>query len=259
MLGDRRKEIQDRIAKRRRLESKLESSRTEIPWSEMKVDNQEQYGYESVSFESGNREKEHPLFKKEYFLFKILGAACLFLIVAVLFRHPSPQFEPARNAVSTAMKQEFQFAAVSSWYEDTFGKPIAFLPSDNTNTNVAESDGQFAQPVSGKITESFETNGEGIILETGSNSKVEALNGGLVIFAGTKEGLGKTIVIQHVDKSESWYGELENINVTLFETVKKGAEIGQVTASQDGSKGSFYLAIKKDDAFIDPKKVISFE
>ncbi|MGM9934099.1 MAG: peptidoglycan DD-metalloendopeptidase family protein [Clostridium sp.] len=156
------------------------------------------------------------------------------------------------------MKQEFQFASVSTWYEKAFGKPIAFLPS-KSETETADADDGYAMPASGKITQSFEKNGEGIILETSLGSKVEAINEGVVIFAGEKEDIGKTVVIQHANKSESWYGNLEKIDVHLYDMVKKGNEVGQVTVSEDSSKGSFYLAIKEHDKFVDPNKVISFE
>jgi stage IV sporulation protein FA len=202
-------------------------------------------------------ENDHPLFKKEYFFFKVLIAICLFLIVAVIFKHPSQQLDVARSYMTKTMNQDFQFASISSWYESTFGKPIAFLPQKG---NVAEVvDESYALPASAKITQTFETNGEGIIVETSKGSKVEAINGGVVTFAGTKEGIGKTIIIQHDNKSESWYGQLESLDVSLYEPVKKGRQIGQVTRSEDGSKGTFYLAIKEDGVFVDPKKVISFE
>ena len=88
---------------------------------------------------------------------------------------------------------------------------------------------------------------------------VEAINDGIVIFAGEKEGIGKTIIIQHKNNSESWYGQLESFNVALYDPVKKGMQIGQMTRSEDGSKGTFYLAVKENGEFVDPKKVISFE
>lgn len=252
-MKDRRKEIQNRIAKRRKMSEKRMSD----PWKH--IDNEERYGFETTAYD-GSSEKDHPLFKKEYFYFKALAALCLFLLIAVMFKHPSAKLDDARSFVQETMNKEFQFASVSNWYEDKFGKPIAFLPEESkSKTGNEELANQYDLPVMGKITESFESNGEGIILETGADSKVEAMNEGVVIFAGKKDDLGKTVVIQHSDKSESWYGYLESVDVKLYESVKKGKEVGKVTKSEDGTKGSFYLAIKKDDAFIDPKKVIPFE
>ncbi|PLT32404.1 M23 family metallopeptidase [Bacillus sp. V5-8f] len=252
-MKDRRKEIQNRIAKRRKQNNK----RMNDPW--MLVENEERYGFESTAYE-GTSEKDHPLFKKEYFYFKAMAALCLFLLIAVMFKHPSPKLDKARSYVEDAMTTEFQFASVSNWYEEKFGKPIAFLPEDTIPQGADEElDIEYALPATAKITESFESNGEGIILETGAEAKVEAMNQGVVIFAGSKEGLGKTIVIQHGDKSESWYGQLASVDVKLYQSVTKGREIGKVKKSEDGTKGTFYLAIKKGDSFIDPKKVIPFE
>ena len=247
-MDDRRKDILDRIEKRR----KINERRVNGAWNY--IDDQDD---DYVSYSSHETERDHPLFKKEHFFFKILAAIALFLIIAVIYKHPSQQLESARNYVTKTMNEDFQFASISSWYESTFGKPIAFLPQKEEPTETV--DEPYALPVSAKITQTFETNGEGIIVETGKGSMVEAINDGLVIFAGEKEGIGKTVIIQHKNKSESWYGQLESFNVALYDPVKKGMQIGQMTRSEDGSKGTFYLAVKEKGEFVDPKKVISFE
>ncbi|OIK14328.1 M23 family metallopeptidase [Bacillus sp. MUM 13] len=255
-MKDRRREIQERIAKRR----KMSEAKADGIWQSF--DHQEEmHGFERVAaYDGSDPEKDHPLFKKEIFFFKILGAAVLFLLIAVMYKHPSSKLDSARSYVKETMNHDLQFAAISSWYEDKFGKPIAFLPKEDAagdkKTIVSREE---ALPVTGKITESFQTNGEGIMLETGKDSEVEAIKEGTVTFAGEKANLGKTVIIQHSDKSESWYGGLENIQVKVYDAVKKGKEIGQVSPTEDGSKGTYYLAIRKNDAFIDPKKVITFE
>jgi stage IV sporulation protein FA len=248
-MYDRKRDIRDRIEKRR----KINERRINGAWSHLDDPEDDEYN----PYPSYETEQDHPLFKKEHFFFKILAAGALFLIVAVLFKHPSNQLDLPRNYVTKTMNQDFQFASISSWYESTFGKPIAFLPQKEAPTETVNE--PYALPASAKITQTFETNGEGIIVETGKGSKVEAINEGLVIFAGTKEGLGKTIIIQHDNNSESWYGQLESFDVALYDSVKKGKQIGQVMRSEDGSKGTFYLAIKEKGQFVDPKKVISFE
>ncbi|RFU71586.1 M23 family peptidase [Peribacillus saganii] len=256
-MKDRRKEIRNRIAKRKKMSGTRPSGFTPPIYDE------EKYGFERLpAYEGTPSDLDHPLFKKEVFYFKILAALCLFLITAVLFKHPSEKLDAARNFVSNTMETEMQFAAISNWYEETFGKPIAFLPPDTGKSEQAEktiANTEYALPASGRIMEPFEVNGEGIMIETGLGSKVEAVNEGIVIFAGVKEQLGKTVIIQHYDKSESWYGGLERVDVLLYDPVSKGKSIGTVAPSEDASKGSFYLAIKKDDIFIDPNKVISFE
>lgn len=248
-MYDRRREIRDRIEKRRKMsgERRMNGAWTDIDHSED----------EATIYSSYEPEQDHPLFKKEYFFLKLLAAICLFLLVAVIFKYPVQQLDGARTYVTKSMNQDFQFASVSSWYESTFGKPIAFLPQKEEAIETV--DEPYALPASAKITQTFETNGEGIIVETSKGSKVAAINEGRVMFAGMKEGIGKTIIIQHVDKSESWYGQLASFDVALYDSVKKGAQIGEVTASENGATGTFYLAIKEKGVFVDPKQVISFE
>ncbi len=247
-MDDRRKDIRDRIEKRR----KINERRINGAWTYI-----DEHDDDHVSYSTYETERDHPLFKKEYFFFKVLASIVLFLVVAVIFKHPAQQLDSARNYVTTTMNQDLQFASISSWYESTFGKPIAFLPQKEEPTEMVNE--SYALPASAKITQTFETNGEGIIVETGKGSKVEAIKDGIVIFAGTKEDIGKTIIIQHENNSESWYGQLESFDVALYDPVKKGKQIGSVTGSEDGSKGTFYLAVKENGKFVDPKKVISFE
>ena len=180
-MDDRRRDIRDRIEKRR----KINERRINGAWSHMD-DRRMMIIILILSYET---EQDHPLFKKEYFFFKILAAVALFLIIAVIFKHPSKQLDLARNYVTKTMNQDFQFASISSWYESTFGKPIAFLPQKEEPTETVNE--PYALPASAKITQTFETNGEGIIVETGKGSKVEAINDGLVIFAGKKKELEK--------------------------------------------------------------------
>ncbi len=84
---------------------------------------------------------------------------------------------------------------------------------------------------------------------------------GIVKFAGVKEGLGKTVIIQHSDQTETWYGNLDDINVSLYEYIEKQKVVGTVSDStgEDKTKGKYYFAIKKGDDFIDPIQVIRFE
>ena len=81
---------------------------------------------------------------------------------------------------------------------------------------------------------------------------------GTVIFAGNKENYGKIVIVQHADGSESWYGQLKEIYVKNYDQVKAGQALGVVNPTGVDT-GEFYFAIKKDEKFIDPVQVISFE
>jgi stage IV sporulation protein FA len=228
-----------------------------IPW----IEDEERYGFDSMtSYESGpNEEDNHPLFSKEAFIFKLLASAVLVLLVAIMFRNDTPGLDPARSFVTKSMNEEFKFAAVSDWYEGTFGKPLALFPEKTEEKTELVDGPSYALPASGKILEEFGENGQRITIETGKGAMVEAMNGGLVLEIGEKEGFGQTVVIQHPDKSESWYGNLSAVDVTLYEYIEKGAVVGKATDYEDGTNSSFYFAIREGENFVDPIQVIQFE
>ncbi|ULT55823.1 M23 family metallopeptidase [Neobacillus drentensis] len=257
-------EIRRRIAKRKKEQgtnANSSSPERQITWPG--YDEHDDFKYTSPS-DTGGGDAGHPLFKKEVFFFKILASALLFLAVAILFRNHTGKLEPARDFITSQMDKDFKFAVVSNWYEEKFGKPLALLPftDEKTSDNKTVADNQnLSVPAMGKILENFEKNGQGIMIETSKGAPVQAINDGLVTFAGVKEGIGKTVIIQHSDKSETWYGNLDEVKVKLYEYVGKRDVVGTVSTSagEDKTKGKYYFAIKKDDNFIDPIQVIRFD
>ncbi|URM33953.1 M23 family metallopeptidase [Cytobacillus firmus] len=258
-MNSRADEIRKRIERRKKDKERFSKKKdSTVLWTE----DEERYGFNKLpSYESKLDEGNHPLFRKELFLFKLLASACIFLFAAILFKNQAATLDPARDFVKTAMEKDFQFAAVSGWYEEQFGKPLALLPFSNGKSDEknVEENSEYALPASAKILEEFDDNGQRITIETGKEASIEAMSEGLVRFAGKKDGFGNTVIIQHGDKSESWYGNLAEINVNLYQYVEKGTGIGTAGDAGDSEKGSFYFAIKKDDDFIDPIQVIPFE
>ncbi len=253
-------DIRKRIARRKKERDRLKrNSQQGIIWAE----DEERYGFEKISsYESGGDEGLHPLFNREWFLFKVLASACLFLVVAIMFKNNAAIFEPAKNFVKTSMEKEFQFTVVSNWYEEQFGKPLALLPFKSTKEDenkISSPNSDYALPASARILEDFDENGQRMTIETDKALAVEAMSEGLVIFAGKKGDFGKTVIIQHTDKSESWYGNLADIHVGLYNYIEKGSQLGMPAVMEDGERASFFFAIKKGEDFIDPSKVIPFD
>lgn len=105
----------------------------------------------------------------------------------------------------------------------------------------------------------FQKNGQGVFVQTATNATVESVNEGIVVFAGKKEELGNTVQIQHADGTESWYGNLNDMSVKLYDYVSKKQKIGTVNSDENNKNGKFYFAMKKNEKFIDPIQVISFD
>lgn len=259
-MRSRADEVRKRIAKRKR-ERERKTKNFYLDRKIVLADDEERYGTEQfVTYEGEPEKGGHPLFKTESLIFKILLSSCLVLFIAILFRQEGENFDSIKQLVSKSLNQDFQFVTVANWYEKQFGKPLALFPisSDKkkNDTNLIE---DYALPAAGRVAEEFSKNGQNITIETEKGADVVAMNEGLVEFAGVKEGFGKTIIVQHSDNSETWYGNLDNIDVYLYQYVKKGEKLGQATDSDDGTKGEFYFAIRKGDDFIDPIQVIKFE
>lgn len=261
-MSHRADEVRKRIAKRKREKGLSETHETSKPTS-LFLSDEERYGvYSPPTYEGGPNKGNggHPLFRTEVFIFKVLFSAVIVLVTAIVFKNSAPIFQDVKSAITYSLEEEFQFAAVSSWYRDQFGEPLAlFEPNakDNKDSEGATQSVQFAVPANGKVLETFEDNGQGIMVETDRPS-VEAMNEGIIIEAGEKPDTGLTIVLQHADGTKSWYGNLDKIDVALYDFVEKGKALGKTKLSEN-QKGTYYFAIKKGDDFIDPIQVIQFE
>ncbi|KFM99123.1 M23 family peptidase [Bacillus clarus] len=248
MKNRRVEEIRKRIAKRKAEQERLE---------EEQYFSEANFVGETLFVEGGGKET-HPLFRKEVFFFKILLSAILVLSIAILFKNAPASFDGARTVTKKMMQEEFQFAAVSKWYEKQFGTPLVFFSTNEKKKETAQQK-DYAIPASGKVMQGFQKNGQGVFVQTAANATVESVNEGVVIFAGKKGELGNTVQIQHADGTESWYGNLGETSVKLYDYVEKKQKIGTVNSDSNNKNGKFYFAMKKNEKFIDPIQVISFD
>jgi stage IV sporulation protein FA len=128
-MSHRADEVRKRIAKRKN-DRGLSNDNEMSKRTSLFLSDEERYGaYSPPTYEGGpdNGKGGHPLFRAEVFMFKILFSAVLILITAIVFKNGSPMFEQARSAITYSLEEEFQFAAVSSWYRDQFGEPLALF------------------------------------------------------------------------------------------------------------------------------------
>ena len=80
---------------------------------------------------------------------------------------------------------------------------------------------------------------DGVKLDVFNNYLIPAINDGIVVFVGEKEGYGNTIILLGSDNIEVWYGNISN-NVKLYDYVSKGSYIG------DTLNDNLYLVFKRD-------------
>ena len=131
------------------------------------------------------------------------------------------------------------FSYMKNLYDTYLGNVIPFQ-------NIIKDETVFNEKLKYK-DKSVYNNGVKLIL---SNNIVPILDSGIVIYIGNKEGLNKTVIIENIDGVEEWYGNLDNINVNLYDYVKKNDILG------DTDNNTLYLEFKKDNKSLDYNKFL---
>ncbi|SEN34471.1 M23 family metallopeptidase [Lihuaxuella thermophila] len=192
-------------------------------------------------------------------MFQVTAAAILLVFTFILFHSDSPALEPAEQFATEVMTRDFNFAGLSDWYKQYVGGNPAILPAflKNDEPGNQQTLPQWRVPVKGKIILPFDEKRKGLVIRTAARAEVVAAAEGWVTFAGHKEGLGNTVIIRHAGGRETWYGWLQNLHVKERDWVKSGERIGEVGETKGQSL--IYVAMKKDNQFVNPAGVIPLE
>ncbi|MCT2537959.1 M23 family metallopeptidase [Aquibacillus koreensis] len=213
---------------------------------------EERHGYMPVSDEVGTNKNVKDTFIAS-FVMKSTLAAILFFGVAILVRMDGGFLEKPKQWTSNALTEEFPFATVNHWYQEKFGYPLALTPNPNSEDVLTP-----ALPVNGTLSQTFQVNGQGIMITADEDQSVRAMEKGIVIFAGNNKETNKTVIIQHADKSNTVYGNLTDINVYQYQSVTSNEVIGQFKPSESSAK-AVYFAIEKDNQYLDPIQVMQVD
>lgn len=244
-----RKSIVKRNKVRREKWNDTTDNRTRLPF----VQEEEKHGYYSDIHDESSPGK-WKVKSLHGILLKALLSVVLFLGVAFLSQSNAPLFSMPKKWVATALTEEFPFARVHLWYRESFGDPLSLIPKENSEK---ENNDLIALPVSGNVTETFQSNGSGIMISPEGESSVTSWREGVVIFAGKDKAKGQTVIIQHADSSKSTYSLLSSIDVHLYQYVTANQMIGSFNPTE--ASDVVYFSIEQKDEFIDPVQVIQVD
>jgi len=124
------------------------------------------------------------------------------------------------------LETNFEFSKINTLYNKYIGK----LTDENTEV------------VSGnQLLEytSKEKYNDGVKLTVGENYNVNLLESGIVVYIGEKEGYGNTIIVQQSNGIDAWYGNIENVDVKIYDYIEKGTIIGNTNKT-------LYLVFQKN-------------
>ncbi len=160
---------------------------------------------------------------------KFMIAIIFFLISIIFTNYSDKNLLLYKEYVFT---ESLPFTKIKGWYEDLFGE---VLPTqDNTQTVFN------GKLVYKDISEYYD--GEKLLVS--KNTLVNNITSGVVVFSGEKDNYGNTVIIQGIDGVDIWYGNLENVSVSLYDYIEAGNVIGQTKDEY------LYLVIKKDNEYI---------
>jgi len=167
--------------------------------------------------------------------FKLLVTIIITLIILIIIKS-NKVFK--KNFYKYVYESNISFSKINKLYKEYFGN---ILP-----LNIKDLEPVFNEKL---IYEEKEKYLDGVKLIVGENYLVPSLNDGVVVFTGYKENYGNVVIINQSDGTDLWYGNLDNINVKLYDNIKKGQYIGNV-------KNELYLVFKKNGNILDYEKYI---
>ncbi len=75
-----------------------------------------------------------------------------------------------------------------------------------------------------------------------SDSLIETFTSGIVVYVGQKDDYNNTVIIQGSDGYDIWYGNLDDVNVTIYDYINKNTIIGETD--------NLYLKVVKDGKIV---------
>lgn len=127
--------------------------------------------------------------------------------------------------------KNIKFASINKYYKKYFGSLNIF--EDKTKMVFNE-----------KLEYTKKEDKDGVLkLTVSDNYLVPNQESGLVTFIGKKEKYGQVVIVEQIDGVSTWYGNLNNVNVKLYDYIEKGSLIGDCN-------NYLYLIFKKDNEII---------
>lgn len=174
------------------------------------------------------------MIKKSSF-YKFLISIILTLITLILLKNNS---ELKSVFYKNVYQNNISFASINEFYKSKFGYQIPFL--DYFKDSLV-----FNETLKYNDISKYK---DGINLTVSNDYLIPNIYEGIIVFIGEKEGYGKTIIVESENIS-IWYCNLDEINVKMYDYIKKGELLGSVS-------NNLYLVFSKDGEFVDYKEYI---
>ena len=133
------------------------------------------------------------------------------------------------------LEDSLSFTKINNLYQKYFGSVDVIKKKEESDSPV------FFDSIKYSNLENFKN---GIKLTVGANETINVITSGIVVFAGEKEELGNTIIVQGNDGVDIWYSNITDTNIKVYDYIEAGSILG--TSNSD----YIYLTINKDGKYI---------
>lgn len=159
-------------------------------------------------------------------LFKILITIIISLLILIGIKS-STSFK--NKFYRIVYETNISFAKINTLYNTYFGN---ILPKDKLDV---------VQPVFKEtlVYHNKEKYLDGVKLSVDNDYLVPAISSGVVVYKGIKEGYGNVLIINSNDGIDIWYGNMDSIDLKLYDYVDNGTYIGKAS-------NYLYMVFKKD-------------
>lgn len=84
---------------------------------------------------------------------------------------------------------------------------------------------------------------DGVNLTVSDGYLVPALREGMVVFIGNKDNYGNTVIIEDLNGTYIWYGNISTTSLKLYDYIEAGSYIGEVNKN-------LYMVFSKDNKYL---------
>lgn len=143
--------------------------------------------------------------------------------------------------------------------EEVLANSVSSIIMKGTKVVLGEGTGKFSWPVMGaRLTSTFGKRWgrqhKGIDMV--GNKNILAADNGVIEFAGTKNGLGRCIIINHKNGFKTTYAHLSKVNVKEGQIVERGESIGVMGNTGHSFGTHLHFEIHKDGSIQNPMKYL---
>ena len=171
------------------------------------------------------------------FINKLLICTIIFLSLAIISKSNINYKEKIYNYL---YKTNINFSYFKNLYNKYLGG-VSILKENNKSVAV------FKEKINYKNITSYE---EGAKLEVNEKYLVPNLEKGIVVFIGNKDKYNNTIIIENEDGIDTWYGNICNTTLKLYDNIETSKYIGE------SCNNYIYLIFKKGNKVLDYKNYI---